>query len=36
MKRYTLKRIFRILFLRIATNLPMNGKFRALFVGWGG
>ena len=36
MKRYSVARIFRIFCLRAVTYFPMNGKFRARFVKWGG
>ena len=36
MKRYPIRRIFRILCLRIACRIPMSGRLRARFVKWGG
>ena len=34
--KYSLKRIFRVLFLRIATHVPMDAHTRLKFVKYGG
>lgn len=36
MKKYKIKRLFRILCLRIVTHIPMSGILRSRFALWGG